>query len=163
MLVRWLDKCAIAQAVGCWHATSFSTRAIYGVERGTLYRTSFWEHYQILTNPVHVSIPSQKPRIDPRSLNGIFGGKSGTWTGFFWVQRFLGIIISPGPHSCVSFICLGHCKLNYWQNTSSTGKIGPFFLQYQEVSLTSPQQKRYWGLSRSEVWEYLKHVNVYWP
>jgi len=32
MLVRQLDKCAIAQAVGCWlplHATNFSTRAIY--------------------------------------------------------------------------------------------------------------------------------------
>jgi len=43
---------------------------------------------------------------------------------------------------------------------SHTGKTGPFFLQYQGVSLTSPQQKRYLGLSRSELWEYLKHVNV---
>lgn len=145
---------------------------IYSVKSGTLYRSSFWEHCQILTNPVHVSVPAQKPRIDPRSLNGIFGGKSGTLTGFFWVQHLLGIIILPGPHSCVSFICLGHCKLNYWQNnlikywklkTSSTGKIGSFFLQYQGVSLISPQQKRYWGLSRSELWEYLKRINVSWP
>jgi hypothetical protein len=96
MLVRRLGKCAIAQAVGCWlpwHATNFSTRAIYG--RFTVCKVAHCidlpsEHFQIFTNTVQVSIPAQKPRIDPRSLNGIFGGKSGTLTGFFLRTVFAG-------------------------------------------------------------------------
>lgn len=143
MLVRWLDKCAIAHAVGCWlpwHATIFSSMAIYGI-------LMVWKVAHcidlLFENIARYLLVLCKFLSQNGSLGLILDhwleflvDRMALWQDFSWVQCLLGIIISPGPHCCVSFICFGHCKLNYWQNnlikhwklkTSSIGRIGPFF------------------------------------